>query len=164
MSLVLFWRSQRRVLAARKRQLSRYAKRDACAHDSRSARFSFWWGVTQRFSLRSGARCRNPHNDHHHFRAGVAVCWWPRTRLPLRCHSNPARELRRYCCGGGVRKRRTELFRGAAELGRNRAWRTSSKPSPSRFMFTTWLKITSHSIAVIEVLLAIVISHVFFFA
>ena len=31
-------------------------------------------------------------------------------------------------------------------------------------MFTIRLKITSHSIAVIEVLLAIVISHVFFFA
>ena len=24
----------------------------------------------------------------------------PRNRLPLRCHSNPPRELRRYCCGG----------------------------------------------------------------
>jgi len=70
--------------AARKRPLGRCAKRDACAHGSRSTRSSFWWGGAPRFSLRSGARFRNPRSDHHHFPTGAA---FPKTvprprRLP----------------------------------------------------------------------------------
>ena len=124
----------------------------------------FWWGVARRFSPLFGARCRNPRSDHHHFRAGVAAFCWPRNRLPLTCHSNPTRELRRYCCDGGSPGSGTPrcfaALRNLVAIGHG--GRRASHP-PSRFMFTTWLKITSHSTAVIEILLTIVISHVFFF-
>jgi hypothetical protein len=85
--------------------------------------------------------------------------------LLLRCHPKPTRELRRYCCDGGVRKWHTASFRRAAELGRYRGMADVEQAiRPADSCFTTWLKITSHSIAVIEVLLTIVISHVFLFA
>ena len=40
--IVLNKRSQRQVLAVRKRRLWRYAKHDACVHGSRLTRLSFW--------------------------------------------------------------------------------------------------------------------------
>jgi hypothetical protein len=50
-------------------------------------------GVAQRFSLLSGARCRNPHSDHHHFRAGAGAT--PRANEPSAIHFNlPVRGIR----------------------------------------------------------------------